>query len=717
MSALDRLASYSAKRGNDTKENTSEVFDCTTPEGAYFNRVHNMGYSMYNKKDDGSVKYSELHDCISVVGNQLVNAIAGSGKTTALSLKLIHDIVTGEVTDIKTLANGMQYRVIDKVWVCTFLRSGAEELKESLLGWQRELGYSQTANQINFSTLDAEFKRCLDAMGVKTVIGEPSKLATLLRRAINACNVTRSGYPLNKEDYQIISSIVTYCRGRLDNKKYQHPSMKDYDLMPTIMDMIIDQYATLRRAEGIMDFEEITELLYKFLYITPNPAVQDFVANRYNYIYVDEFQDTSQIQYAILKFYARGKLWINNDGDVHNTDVLYTGQSTKGKIVAVGDVSQCIYSFKGSDNNIIAHQFDKDFVPTFSTLSYNWRCPENILKPIVPSIHKNTDSKNQKIMTLKKGGDFQVVSFRGLKQMSERLIEEIDDDLNNNYKVGILVRTNFDGVIPAMLLEQSNKFNFSVSSENMTLDSPLPSKLVNVSSIFMSGWSNDVKNTLDLLFGRIAPYEIQNLIKVCANNTTNMFKLSEDDLNYSTPHIAPLILQLKQIIFVNGVRNKQMEVEGLKYLYWHLYTKVFSNNSAYAVNARAYISAILQILESRNFQTVYEFREEVDFLTEKLNARIKKDKSQISIVTVHEAKGKEWDSVYIWNDSIGIFPSSKCDLENLSELEEERRVHYIACTRAKEKERIYTLEGQEGMFLQEMDCKATQYIPKIVQKV
>ena len=127
MSALDRLANYSAKQSNNitiqpnNEQTSTNVFDITTPEGAFFDRIHSKGYEMYEKDEQtGEVKYSELHDCISVVGNQLVNAIAGSGKTTALSLKLIHDIVTGEVTDIKTLANGMQYRVIDKVWVCTF---------------------------------------------------------------------------------------------------------------------------------------------------------------------------------------------------------------------------------------------------------------------------------------------------------------------------------------------------------------------------------------------------------------------------------------------------------------------------------------------------------------------------------------------------------------------------------------------------------------------
>ena len=636
--------------------------------------------------------------------------------TTNISLKIIHDIITGEAVRLQQVPGGATVRVVDKMWVCTFLRSGALELQQSLLGWQRELGYSQTATQINFSTLDAEFKRCLDAMGVKTVIGEQGKLDTLMRKAINSCNVTRGGATLNKEDYQILSSVITYCRGRLDNKKYTHPSMKDYDLTPTILDLIIKQFDTLRKTEGIMDFEEITELLYKYLYVTPNPAVQDFVANRYNYIYIDEFQDTSQIQYAILKFYARGKLWINRDGEEHE-DILYTGAETKGKIIGVGDVSQCIYSFKGSDINIIADDFDKDFRPSVCTLSYNWRCPENILKPIVPSIHTNKSSAKQEILTQKKGGDFSVITFKNYNTMAQKLIDDVEKDIGNDMSVAILCRTNFDGVLPALMLESSKKFNFSISGENMTLNSPLPNSLIGMSSFFTNN-KEGIERSLKLIFGKYNFSEIQLLMKTLRDNSQyRIWTIPMEDLKYSTPTIAKFIEEINVLYGLNEQHDKVQEVNALAHIYWHLYTKVFSNNTSYAVNARAYIETILYFIDDKKYSSIYEFQEDMEFMRDKLKARVKRSKPQITIATVHEAKGKEWDSVYIWNDSYGVFPSAKCNLDNVDELEEERRVHYIACTRAKRKETIYALEGKMGMFLQEMDFVPTLYNPNISKEL
>ena len=663
--------------------------------------------------------------------------------TTALTFKIIKDIVTGEAVRLQTVPSGMQVRVVDRMWVCTFLRSGASELQQTLTKWQTRLGYTQTANQINFSTLDAEFKRCLEAMGIKTNIGDAKKLQTLLNRAIDSCNVTKDGYALAKEDYNIISGIVTYARGRLDAKKYTNSNCKYYGITPTILDLIIRQYSTLKQTEGIMDFEDIQELLYKYLYITPNKDVQNFIANRYNYIYIDEFQDTSQMQYAILKFYARGKLWINRGGYTgeeytgitdnntgawswKNTEAqLYDGVESKGKIVAVGDVSQCIYSFKGSDNQIIATEFDKDFRPVISALSTNWRCPANILNPVIPSIHKNKDSKNQLIQAHNEGGEFDMYTFNTYKSMLNQLVQDVKRDMEDNMTVAILCRTNFDGVIPALTLESQGIFNFSVSGENMTLNSPLPRKLIGVTSLFTEGSSPIVAQSLKFFCSRGGEYEIKTLMDICKLNKLNIWTIPEVDLLHSAPNIAKFILNIKRICYPNGKRDRKLEVEALKAIYWYMMTDTFKQKSAYCDSARAYLDSLIYIIDSNDFNSVYEFIEATDEMTDSIRGRVKKSKTPIQITTVHEAKGKEWDSVYIWNDSNGVFPTYKIptdlDFEHdkdiptsvIEALEEERRVHYIACTRAKKREHIYSMAGNQSIFCLEMDAKAKSPVTSI----
>ena len=621
--------------------------------------------------------------------------------TTALTFKVLHDMVTGESMAMKSINGGTPIRVANGIWVCTFLKSGAIELQESLEKWQRKLGYSVTVNQVTFSTMDAEFKRALNAMGVATPIGDTF---SCLKKAVDTCNIKRDGNPLSKEDYNIISGILVYYRGRLDQSKYEHPSASDYGLTPTMLDMVAKQFALNRQAQGVMDFEEVMEVLYKYLYLQPNAAVQDFISNRYNYIYIDEFQDTSQMAYAILKFYLRGQLALNNNNTV-SEDLLYNEVSTLGKAIFCGDVAQCIYGFRGSDSTILGESLLTDFNPSITALSVNWRCPSNILNPVVQSIHHNEDSAKQTIKSANEGGVFNALKYPSVKAMCEALKEGILQDLTSYRSVAIICRTNFDGLIPALMLESAGTFNFSISGENMTLTSALPRNLIGVACLFTERTSNAVKQALEWIAGRQGYWEVKALMEVLKTNKVSIWQLPEEDLNYSCKSLTAFITSMRRIFMADGVRHADLEVEALKAVYMYLYNEVFAYDSLYNMNAKAIIESLMHILENNKFRSVHEYLEEISFLGDKLTARIKKSGATIKIVTVHEAKGKEYDSVYVWNDSEGIFPTNKCDLQNKSQVAEERRVHYIACTRAKQKLNVLALSGKLGVFAKEMDCE------------
>lgn len=634
----------------------------------------------------------------------LIDSLVPTHNTTALIFKIMYDIITGEATKTVSVPTGNKVTIVDDIFVGTFLKTGASELKERLEYWQRGLKYTETADRINFSTLHAEFKRALNSMGAATPIGKPSDITKCLKKAINNLGITHEGSPLTSEDYNIISGIVTYYRGRLDNKRYSHPSAMEYGLTAPILDRLVNDFARQRQLDGIMDFEDLQELLYKFLYVTPNKAVQDFCANRYKYIYLDEFQDTSQIQYAILKFYARGRLWMNRGvaSEEDKNSQLYTGIESQGKIVCVGDNDQCIYGWRGSDNHIIEYDFEHDFKPCNSNLSYNYRCPSNILNAVIPSIKMNHGNENRAYKASRLGGVARGYKFFTYKQMLNQLVADIDEDMEMNNTVAILCRTNFDGVIPAFILEANKKYDFSISGENMTLDSPLPKKLIAMSSIFTERSSQAVKNTLSMFVPRFAEWSVKQLVDTLKTNNKSIWQIPEADIDYSCPELLPMVQSLKSIFFENGKRVQKKEIEALKFIYKWSMINVFGGKSLYCESARAYIDALLYLIESNNFESVFDFLDTVYSLNEKLHARINNKKARISIATVHEFKGKEMDSVYVWNDSEGVFPSSKTDLENVEQVEDERRVHYVACTRAKKKSTIYTLSGKEGLFVNEM---------------
>lgn len=637
----------------------------------------------------------------------LLEGLIPTHNTTALIFKIMYDIITGEATKLTSIPNGTSVRVVDSIFVGTFLNSGTKELSERLAYWQRGLGYTVTADQVNFSTLHAEFKRALNSMGAATPIGKQAEINKCLRTAINNLGITNCGSSLTSEDYNVIGGIITYYRGRLDNKRYNHQSARDYGLTPVLLDRLVSDFANQRQLAGIMDYEDLQELLYKFLYVTPNKAVQDFCANRYNYMYIDEFQDTSQIQYAILKFYARGRLWINRGttSEEDKNSQLYTGNETLGKIVVVGDNDQCLYQWRGSDNNIIETEFDNDFRPCHSSLSYNYRCPSNILNAIVPSIKNNKGHESREYHSSFEGGIVKGYSFKNYTAMLNHLLSCIDTDMQEGNKVAILCRTNYDGVIPAFMLEASKKYNFSISGLNMTFDSPLPKKLIAISSIFTERCTQSVKNTLSMFVPRFAEWSVKQLVDTLRNNNKTIWQLPEVDIDYSCPELLPMIKDIKRILYVNNKRDTTKEIPALKFVYQWVKVNTYGGRSLFCESARAYIDALLLILEQNDFESVFDFVDYINSINERLHARVNNSKADICITTVHEFKGKERDSVIVWDDSEGVFPSSKINLDNIDELEGERMVHYVACTRARKKSIVFTRQGREGMFVREMNLQ------------
>lgn len=626
---------------------------------------------------------SQLEDVIRVKGNQLIISIAGSGKTTGLIFKISFDITTGEATRIAKV-NGNEIRVLDRIWVCTFLKSGADELKSKLSLWQRKLGLMDTSDSMAFSTLHAEFKRALTALGVTTNIIDSSVNSKNLKKVVGKYALEYDGKPLNSDMLRDLESAFTYTRNRLDEKRYNRSIYQELDIGPTIIDAMLREWKSMRMDLGCVDFEDLQELLYHECIVKNNVDVINFLRNRYNYIYVDEFQDTSQIQYALLKIYASGAK----------------------KIVAIGDDDQTIYSWRGSYNKIITDEFAKDFNPTISNLSVNYRCPNNILDAIKSSLEKNENRFKKELKSYNTGGLFRVGAYSSYKGMVECLSDMIYEDVKANKSVAVLCRVNSDGLLPALMLDRLGKFQYTISGDGMTLDSYIGRSVVNIAKLFTEKSSLAVSNTLSMLTWN--KYSINNIMKVCKNNKISFWEIPDKDLGYSCPDIAEKLKMWKQW------RQAFGDIEALRMIYYYFRTEVFVKDNQYNTVCKSVISSIETMLSISKSDNVEDFLEELDSINERLKARKKKfNGSKVRIATVHEFKGKEADSVYVWNDSVDIFPHKDCDLEDEEELEEERRVHYIACTRARKINTILYVKNKPGMFLQEMDLSNAKNISKV----
>lgn len=620
---------------------------------------------------------SQLIDVLKCKGNQLTISCAGSGKTTSLVFKVIYDIKTNQATKISTV-NGNQIRVLDKIWVCTFLRSGADELQASLRKWQRRLHCVDTSSAIQFSTLHAEFKRALNAMGVETNIISAKKNSSLLKDVVSRYALkNQDGRDLNAENMRDLEGALTYTRNRLDEKRYENDTYQELNIGAIIIDSILIEWKHARKQLGMCDFEDLQEMLYEECCVKNNEKVINFLSKRYNLIYIDEFQDTSQIQYELIKVYG----------------------SCAKQVMAIGDDDQTIYSWRGSCNDIIRNRFEQDFMPVRTNLSINFRCPENILEAIKPSIQNNKERFDKNLVSYKKGGEVRLGVFPNYARMVNKLGDLIYQDVKDNMSVAVLCRVNSDGLMPALIFDKLNLFSFSISGEGMTLDSYIGRTVLSIIRLMTDKSTQAVKNALNLL--TYDSYSINNLMKVCKTNKLSIWTINARDLQYSCPSIASLVLDWREYRETNG------EIPTLQKILEDYRLKVFNKDNQFNEVVRSVIMSVEALLTYFNYSYADEFLMELEDINERLKGRKDAKKAQIRIATVHEFKGKEADSVYVWNASRHVFPYRSAE-DSVEEMEEERRIFYIANTRARKRSSIMTIKSRESMFLSEMNLEGAE---------
>lgn len=620
---------------------------------------------------------SQLIDVLKCKGNQLTISCAGSGKTTSLVFKVIYDIKTNQATKISTV-NGNQIRVLDKIWVCTFLRSGADELQLSLRKWQRRLHCVDTSSAIQFSTLHAEFKRALNAMGVETNIISAKKNSSLLKDVVSRYALkNQDGRDLNAENMRDLEGALTYTRNRLDEKRYENDTYQELNIGAIIIDSILIEWKHARKQLGMCDFEDLQDMLYEECCVKNNEKVINFLSKRYNLIYIDEFQDTSQIQYELIKVYG----------------------SCAKQVMAIGDDDQTIYSWRGSCNDIIRNRFEQDFMPVRTNLSINFRCPENILEAIKPSIQNNKERFDKNLVSYKKGGEVRLGVFPNYARMVNKLGDLIYQDVKDNMSVAVLCRVNSDGLMPALIFDKLNLFSFSISGEGMTLDSYIGRTVLSIIRLMTDKSTQAVKNALNLL--TYDSYSINNLMKVCKTNKLSIWTINARDLQYSCPSIASLVLDWREYRETNG------EIPTLQKILEDYRLKVFNKDNQFNEVVRSVIMSVEALLTYFDYSYADEFLMELEDINERLKGRKDAKKAQIRIATVHEFKGKEADSVYVWNASRHVFPYRSAE-DSVEEMEEERRIFYIANTRARKRSSIMTIKGRESMFLSEMNLEGAE---------
>lgn len=627
-----------------------------------------------DKVEEAGYDLTYIKPILESTGNVLINAAAGSGKTTALVLKLYYDFVNGRMLD--TNEYGMP--VLLPVWVGTFLKSGQKDLSKQISRMGKRLGMVDLSTRVVVNTLHAEFYQACKLLGYSADVISDEDNKKLFTKALRDY-----GFRYSTSEVDAEYSRVLNMRGSMD-------------IAPEYVG-VLNNWKSYRFSRGLIDFEDMQEILYKAAVKEARPEVRDLLSTRYRRCYFDEAQDVSKIQYEILKVYGLGKGLAKDSGNI-------VEDRSSGAVVMIGDDDQSIYSWRGSDISILTKRYPDDFNASVYQNPVNYRTPQGILGAVIPCIEKNENRFDKPLKSAKSGGVLRYGEMTDLAAMGKTLATLIDNDTLKGKSVAVLVRTNSEGVVPAMALA-SEGIDFSLSSSEMTLNGSVGNSAQGVIDLVNNGTGTLALRALgDLISDNTVVEAMRKYIK---ESNKGIWGISNEDLMYSLSDKEAARLIAWKTKYNKTFGGSEVLVDVLGYLV----DKLDKGRSASPWNLRrcAVFTALRNMAisegpDSKIADVSRKFGALRDALSSKYETFKRGYSRAVEIATVHEYKGREAQSVYVWNASKGVFPNKLAISSGKQEdYEEERRIFYIACTRARETETIFSLKGSKSPFLPEMD--------------
>ena len=584
-------------------------------------------------------------------GPVLILAGAGSGKTRTVTYRIAHMVREKGVSPLNILA-------------LTFTNKAAKEMKE-----RAEALVGNDIHNLQISTFHSFSVRLLRIYGEKLGYGNNFNIydtddqKSLISKIMKELNVQDDSTP-----GKIANRISKLKEKGIDIKTIE----REVDLrVPSnrVFFDIYDKYDKTLRSSNAMDFSDLILNANKLL---DNPEVLERVQERYRYIIVDEYQDTNDLQYEIINKIA----------------------SKYNNICVVGDEDQSIYAFRGANiNNIL--NFERDYKNALVIkLEKNYRSTERILNAANELIRNNKSSRGKKLWTdAGKGEKIQVFNAANTFDEANFIAEEI-------------VRKNREGVpFKDMAVLYRTNAQSRVLEEKMLLNN-IKYRVYGGMQFFQR---REVKDLLAYLSVINNIQDNLNFVRII-----NVPKRSIGDKSVAKfAEIAAqkgisLFESLKYIDEVSGLRAAAKEK--LKDFY-RLLTDVLENLEHMTVseifqeilNRTKYIDSIEDNKEDRvkNIEELMNSIREIEreypgiTLSEYLEFisltsatdSMDDEENFVKLMTIHSSKGLEFDFVFIAGMEEGLFPG-EASILNDEDLEEERRLCYVAITRAKKELRL-----------------------------
>ena len=612
-------------------------------------------------------------------GPVLILAGAGSGKTRTVTYRIAHMIKEKGISPLNIMA-------------LTFTNKAAKEMKE-----RAEALIGPDANNLVVSTFHSFSVRLLKTYSDRIGYG----------RNFNIYDVDDQKTIINKikKDMNIKNDDISPAKiaGRISKLKEQGIGIEELEeqidtRIPAnrIFRDIYQKYDETLKANNAMDF---SDLLLNAKKLLEDPYVLERVQDRYRYIVVDEYQDTNDIQYEIISKIAE----------------------KYKNICVVGDEDQSIYAFRGANiNNIL--NFERDYKNAFvAKLEQNYRSTKTILDTANELIKNNKSSKGKKLWTNgEKGEKIKVFNASTVYDEAEFIVNEIKAKARDGklYKdMTILYRTN----------SQSRVL------EEKLLAANIPYKIYGGMQFFQRKEIKDILAYLNLLNNPNDNHNFYRIINVPKRSIGD--KTLEKLGQIANEKGISMLESTKYIDEIPGIRANVKEAAKDFYKMMH---EIYENLDELSIKEvfdevlikTKYIDSIEDNKEDRvkNIEELLNSISESErqnpgmSLSEYLDMvsltsstdDIEDEENFIKLMTIHSSKGLEFDYVFIAGMEDGLFPSCNFDTSE-EEIEEERRLCYVAVTRAKKE--LYISHVSERMVWGQMNymIKPSRFIYEMKQ--
>jgi len=599
-------------------------------------------------------------------GPCLVLAGAGSGKTRVLTERIIKLIDDG-VSPYNILA-------------ITFTNKAAKEMRVRV---QNKIG--DVANSIFIGTFHSFGLRILrenyDAIGYSSniTILDTDDTKSLIKRILKENSFDPADYDIK----HIISKISSAKNDGISPLEFSKLFLNEHD---KVIGLVYEKYLKLLKENNSVDFDDL--LLKPVEIFKKRKDILEKYQERFRYILVDEYQDTNSIQYELCKMLAKK---YNN-------------------IFVVGDANQSIYSWRNADYRNILN-FEKDYKNAHVVLlEENYRSTNTILKAANSVIKNNNEGTKLNLWTsIGDGEKVEYIRVEDEIKESSFVINKIKELVSEGYSYSdfaVLYRTNAQSrTVEEAFVRNNIPYNI-IGSYYFYNRKEIKDLIAYLNLIYNTNDSVSLERVINTPKRGIGTKTIDNIREKANMNDISLFDAIDSGKELEFKKLILELIEDSKTMNLSDLIEDVLVKTGLRREY-ELDKSIESDTKVENLNE---FKSLAVNFEDNGIYDLSTFLENIMLVSDK--GQYAEDDNNVNIMTLHSAKGLEFNIVFILGMEEGIFPHSR-SFESAKELEEERRLCYVGITRAKKKlyllsARTRTLYGRtsgtiESRFIKEID--------------